>query len=205
MKLFKIRMSIFVSLSLVFICFCFLGWILLPKFLESLNYEVKRAEGPFQLRLYETFIETKIQTDGQQNEALRKGFIPLARFIGAKNGSAEKISMTVPVIQRKIKNSGNWFVSFSMPSKYTMNTLPTPQKDELLQVQVPKTLMAVIKFNGKANERLLAQKEYKLRNWINKISYEPIGAVHYYFYNDPLTPGIFRRNEVLFEVSKIQL
>ena len=64
--------------------------------------------------------------------------------------------------------------------------------------------MAVIKFNGVARKDVLDLNEKKLREWVKKIGYLAVGEVHYYFYNDPLTPGVFRRNEVLLEVSKIK-
>ena len=204
MRNFKNRMVVYIALLVLIIFFVLAGWILFPKFLESLKYEAKQSEGPFQLRHYEKFVETKIKTYGSQSEALRMGFVPLARFIGAKYRQSEKISMTVPVIQRKIETNDNWFISFSMPSKYTLETLPSPKRTELLQGQVSKALMAAVKFNGIATEDLLNRKEQLLLNWIAKLGYKPIGTVHYYFYNDPLTPGFFRRNEVLFEVSKIE-
>ena len=153
-----------------------------------MEYKVIKSEGPFQIRLYEQYLETKVKTFGSQNDALRTGFIPLARFIGSNNKASKKISMTVPVIQRKGETSENWFVSFSMPSKYTLKTLPKPNQKELIQDQVSEALMAVIKFNGVARKDVLDLNEKKLREWVKKIGYLTVGEVQYYFYNDPLTP-----------------
>tara|TARA_Y200000002_G_C22681831_1_gene664424 strand:- start:2417 stop:3010 length:594 start_codon:yes stop_codon:yes gene_type:complete len=190
-----------ISLSLILL-FGFLLWILFPKFLETPKYEVELSDSEFQLRKYDSFITTRVGTNGNQNEALRKGFRPLVRFIGAKERSSKKISMTVPVMQEKTSSEGNWLVSFSMPSKYSLNNLPKPTNNQLKQKIIPARLMAVIKFNGRANNDLLERKEKELRKWIAERDFLVVGLVQYYFYNDPTTPGMFRRNEVLLEVTK---
>ena len=47
----------------------------------------------------------KIITNGERYDGLRKGFIPLARFISAKEREGEKISMTAQVMQQKTGNN----------------------------------------------------------------------------------------------------
>ncbi len=189
-----------VILLLAILLIGFLVWILIPKFLESPAYQIELSDSKFQLRRYESFITTQVGMSGKQNEALRNGFRPLVRFIGAKERSSEKISMTVPVMQEKTFLESNWLVSFPMPSKYTLDNLPKPTDVNLNQIRVPEKLMAVIKFNGRATEGLLEKKEIDLRKWISTKDLSVVGLAHYYFYNDPTTPGIFRRNEVLLEV-----
>lgn len=192
------------TISLVFVI-SLIGlsvWILIPKFLEAPNYTVKVSEAKIELRQYDNFLMTKVLMNGAQNEALRKGFRPLVRFIGAKERSTEKISMTVPVMQEKTSSENKWLVSFSMPSKYTLANLPKPASKNLKQEEVPIKLMAAIRFNGRPSEDTLLLKEIELKNWIHKNDLKVIGLAHYYFYNDPITPGFFRRNEVLFEVTQ---
>ena len=193
------------SFLLVFLLILLIGffvWILIQKFLETPSYSVELSDSKFQLRNYISFTSTQVIISGKQNEALREGFRPLVRFIGAKERSSEKISMTVPVMQEKTEQNDRWLVSFAMPSKYQLNNLPKPTNKNLSQRIMPKRLMAAIKFNGRATKELLDVKETELRKWIASQNLVAIGRVHYYFYNDPTTPGIFRRNEVLLEVSK---
>ena len=177
-------------------------WILIPQFLDGPKYSVEISEAKIELRQYDNFLITKVLMNGDQNEALRKGFGPLVGFIGAKGRSTEKISMTVPVMQKKTASEKEWFVSFSMPSKYTMNNLPKPMSKNLKQEEVPTKLMAAIRFNGRATQEKLLLKETELKDWINSNKFKVISPAHYYFYNDPVTPGFFRRNEVLFEVTR---
>lgn len=42
----------------------------------------------------------------------------------------------------------------------------------------------------------------ELQAWMNKQGIEATGQPTYAYYNDPLTPGCLRRNEVLFDVIK---
>ena len=177
-------------------------WILIPQFLEGPKYSVELSEAKIELRQYDNFLITKVIMNGDQNEALRKGFGPLVGFIGAKGRSTEKISMTVPVMQKKTSSEKEWFVFFSMPSKYTMDNLPKPMSKNLKQEEVPTKLMAAIRFNGRATQEKLLLKETELKDWINSKKFKIISPAHYYFYNDPVTPGFFRRNEVLFEVTR---
>ncbi len=201
-KVFKMSLLSVIIILLVVLLFCFLLWILIPKFLETPAYKVKHSESNFQIRSYDSFITTRVAISGKQNEVLRKGFRPLVRFIGAKERSSEKISMTVPVMQEKTSSEDHWLVSFSMPSKYSLGNLPKPENDSLQQQLVPKKLMAVIKFNGRATEALLERKELELRKWIQERNLLVVGLAHYFFYNDPTTPGVFRRNEVLLEINR---
>jgi hypothetical protein len=191
-----------ISLILIILIIGLLIWILIPKFLEAPNYIVKKSEAKIELRQYDNFLMTKVIINGDQNEALRNGFRPLVRFIGAKERSTEKISMTVPVMQEKTSSKKKWLVAFSMPSKYTLDNLPRPTSKTLKQEEVPIKLMAAIRFNGRATEDILLFKEIELKDWIHRNKLKVIGLAHYYFYNDPITPGFFRRNEVLFEVTQ---
>ena len=199
---FRMFPSIALSIIFAFSLISFVTWILIPKFLETPSYRVELSDSKFQIRNYDSFAITQIGITGKQNEALRAGFGPLVRFIGAKERLSEKIAMTVPVMQAKTDQNDRWLISFSMPSKYNINNLPKPVNANLSQETVPEKLMAVIKFNGRATEELLLRKESELSNWVEKQGYKLIGSIYYYFYNDPLTPGVFRRNEVLIEVSK---
>ena len=178
-------------------------WIVIPKFLETPEYNVELSDKNFELRSYKSFIKTKVYMEGSQNQALRNGFRPLVRFIGAKERSSEKISMTVPVMQEQTQTSRKWAVSFSMPSKYSLDDVPEPSSSNVKHELVPKKLMAVIQFSGRASEELIKTKEIELRKWLKGSKYKIIGFANYYFYNDPITPGIFRKNEVLFEVEQI--
>ena len=195
----NINVIIFSIFVLFLIVFCV--WIVFPLFLEQPEYKVLKSEDKFQIRFYEEFTIAKVKTSGNQNDALKKGFVPLARYIGAKNRYGEKIKMTVPVMQTKIQSGTDWNVFFSMPSKYSVDSLPKPKNSVIQFEKIPPRYVAVIRFNGVASEAILESKQNILIEWINKMNFQITGDSFYLFYNDPITPGFFRKNEVAIIVS----
>lgn len=191
-----------ISLVFVVLAICMLAaWYLIPKFLEQPSYEVIKKDGKIEIRSYKAILLQSVKVSGEQYEALRQGFRPLVRYIGAKERSGEKISMTAPVMQSFSEDDGGWVVSFSMPSKYSKNNLPNPNNDEVYTEQIHPTFAAVIRFSGRANSDLLVSKTKELMKWLNKSGYEANGQPRYMFYNDPSTPPFLRRNEVMIAVK----
>ena len=180
-------------------------WILIPNFLEQPKYERKISQGPFQIRLYEDFLVSEIVVIGPQKKALREGFIPLARYIGGKDRYGDKISMTVPVMQKKVHSDSEnkWLISFSMPSKYEYDTLPESKNKNVYPKRVTGKLIASYTFNGHPTNIILKEKEATLIQWLGKQNFVPKDTAIYSFYNDPMTPGFFRKNEILIEVEKL--
>jgi hypothetical protein len=87
-----------------------------------------------------------------------------------------------------------------MPRRYTLDTLPVPASDDVRLREVPAQRRAAIRFGGVATDGLLAEKEAALRGWLRGRGLDATGAPLYAYYNDPSTPGVFRRNEVLIDL-----
>ena len=175
-------------------------WIALPLFLEQPKYKVLKSDDEFQIRFYNEFTIAKVNIQGNQKESLRNGFIPLVRYIGAKFRNGEKIKMTVPVMQIKNKKEEDWDVLFFMPSRYSLDSLPKPKNKIIKLDKIPERYVAVVKFIGKVSETVLEKNRVALLDWIRKMNYQPDGEIFYSFYNDPLTPGFLRKNEVAVTV-----
>ena len=135
----------------------------------------------------------------------RQGFIPLARYIGAKERDGPKISMTAPVMQQK-KGYNNWEISFFMPSKFKESQLPISKNDKIEITTISSSILAVITFNGIANKELLEKKLSKLIKGIQEINYKKIPETEpiYSYYNDPSTPGFLRKNEIMIPVEAVK-
>ena len=102
MAFFNNKMYIIILLILIIIPLLILGfWIFIPFFLENPKYTILEKNNYFQIRKYDEMTIAKIITVGERYDGLRKGFIPLARYIGAKERDGPKISMTAPVMQQK--------------------------------------------------------------------------------------------------------
>ena len=203
MTIFNKKMYIIILFSLIILPLLIFGfWILIPFFLENPKYTILEKNNHFQIRKYDEMTIAKITSVGERYEGLRKGFIPLARYIGAKDRKGPKISMTAPVMQQK-KGYNNWEISFFMPSKFKESQLPISKNDKIEITTISSSILAVITFNGIANKELLEKKLSKLIKGIQEINYKKIPETEpiYSYYNDPSTPGFLRKNEIMIPVE----
>ena len=190
---------IFVAVGLLLLL---AAWFMVPMFLEQPKYKILKKEGQFEIRSYEDILMSSVRVTGSQYQALRKGFRPLVKYISGKERDGEKISMTAPVIQSTSDRKESFTVSFSMPSKYQVDNLPESKNSEIFFEKVGSYRAAVVRFSGRANEKLLDLKSNELRQWIEANGYSSVSTAKYLFYNDPSTPGFLRRNEVMIIIDK---
>jgi effector-binding domain-containing protein len=108
--------------------------------------------------------------------------------------------MTAPVTQ--VPGEGDaWSVQFIMPEDYSLDRLPAPASGDITLHEWPARRMAAIRFGGVATDETIAEAEARLRDWMAAEGLEAAAAPVYAYYNDPLTPGFLRRNEVLIPVA----
>ena len=193
-------MILFISFLFI-ILLIVIGWILAPKFLESHKYEVIKKNNKFEIRRYEQVqIVEVFQKDFRKN-SLKSGFRRLIKYISSENVANEKISMTIPVMQKKNNADDEWTIQFVLPKKYSAKNTPSPNNSDLKIKTFDLNYAAVIRFSGAADDKLIAENEKLLIDWIKKENLIISSSSIYAFYNDPLTPGIFRRNEILFKLK----
>ncbi len=179
-----------------------------------------RVEGQkIEVREYAPMIVavTRVKADSY-DRASSIGFRRLADYIFGKNASQENIGMTAPVYQsaegssgenigmtapviREQDAQGRWVMSFVMPDRYTMETIPKPLTADVELEQLPARRVAVIRFNGTLSSEQYGQKSKELRAWIAKNDYVSASEPRMAGYDPPLTIPFFRRNEVLIEVA----
>ena len=90
MTIFNKKMYIIILFSLIILPLLILFWILIPFFLENPKYTILEKNNHFQIRKYDEMTRSKITIVEQHSEGLRRGFIPLARYIGAKDREGPK-------------------------------------------------------------------------------------------------------------------
>ena len=197
-------MTKIILLLFAIIAICIVAaWYLVPNFfLEQPAYKIVQTDGKIEIRDYDSMLLQSVMVSGQQYDALRKGFRPLVNYIGAKGREGEKISMTAPVMQSLGDDVNAWSVSFSMPSKYKISELPNPNNERIYTEAIPAFRAAVIRFSGKADMPLLAQKTKELSNWMESSGLSARAELRYMFYNDPSTQSFMRRNEVFIEIQQ---
>lgn len=111
---------------------------------------------------------------------------------------SDKIKMTTPVIEETTGNIHR--ISFVMPSKYTLETLPEPEDDRIKFEEVKEEKMAALRFKGRVKEKLSLEKIEEMKKLLQKYNLEPKSNYIVAQYNNPAVPGFLRRNEILVEL-----
>ncbi len=187
---------------------------------EEPSYTVLAQADEFELRRYDAQLVAQTWVTGDQNAASREGFKILADYIFGNNtassGESNKIAMTAPVtMQPETKKNnesqkiamtapvsmqqadGQWRVQFTMPSQYTMATLPKPNNPNITIKEIPAQTYGVIKFSGLAGSKKVAAKTEKLQSWMESQKLTTTGDPELARYNPPWTLPFMRRNEVM--------
>lgn len=122
---------------------------------------------------------------------------------------SEKIAMTTPVSVepqgdsvRGMTDSKRWRVQFTMPSGYSMVTLPKPLNPAVMLREVPGKRYAALSFSGFAGEEKAQQKTDEIAAWLKSKHFKAIAAAQLARYNPPWTLPFLRRNEILVEIAE---
>lgn len=167
---------------------------------EQPSYQVIKNEENKEIRKYDSFIIAKTTINSNFKDAQGKGFRILAGYIFGKNKSQQKISMTAPVMTAP-DDRENWTMTFNMPSKFTIKTLPAPTDERIKIEKVEQRLFAAITFSGLWDESKNEEEAKKLKDWLKKLpEYELISPAMFAAYNPPWTIPFLRRNEMLIEL-----
>ncbi len=181
------------------------GWVLYMRSIDQPAYALVAKDGNIEVRDYGQMTVAEVTRQGDRDSAVRAGFRPLARYIFAKDRAGEKIAMTAPVTQQPGQDAAGgeiWKVHFIMPEGMNPDTLPKPADADVRLLTISPTRRAAIRFSGRADDALMQVNETRLRDWLDEKGYATTGPAIYAYYDDPFTPGMFRRNEVLFEVER---
>jgi hypothetical protein len=147
---------------------------------------------------------------------MNSGFRIVAGYIFGGNTKKESISMTAPVISSSVKDKGvsiamtapvimekggeGRTISFGMPKKYTLDTLPTPNDKRVHLVEIPEKVFVVIRFSGYRSANKIERINQELKDQLSKDGIKTIGSFSYAGYNAPWTPPWMTRNEVMIEI-----
>lgn len=184
---------------------------------EQPSYKIISKQGNKEIRRYDGYIIAKTTVTGSFRDAQSEGFRILASYIFGNNKSRQKISMTAPVVQQ----SGNekismtapvlivpagkktWTMTFSMPSKYSIEALPVPNDERVKIEKVEEKLVAALTFSGFWSETKIAEKGQELSEWMKGYQgYELSSLPMFAGYNPPWTLPFLRRNEILIELRQ---
>ncbi len=193
--------------------------------IETPSYEVLQSADGVELRQYAPVIVAQVTVEAaNRDEASSKGFRPLAGYIFGQNSKDGNIAMTAPVttgaadggiptgpgtkidmtapVTTNAAETGTYTVRFTMPSKWTMETLPKPMNDAVELKQIGERLMLAAGFTGERTDERIADTEAKLASYADANSLKPQGPYTTAGYDGPDTPVSEKRWEVLQLVSK---
>lgn len=182
---------------------------------EEALHTVLYEEGRFQLRQYEESIIAVTRVTGDYKESRNIAFKRLAGYIFGGNTTADKIAMTAPVIEKdsseeiamtvpvlESSKEGEWTMTFVLPAKYTLETLPKPNDNKIEIRVLPPKLVASIEYSGLIDQRKIQLNTKELESWIEDRGYVSLSRPYSAAYDPPWTLPFLRRNEVHIEVEK---
>jgi len=185
--------------------------------IEGPQYTVTDTVDGVELRRYAPYLVAEVTVEAPSRDAASSmGFRPLAGYIFGGNAGSDEIAMTAPVttqaqggtriamtapVTTEATEDGLYTVQFSMPSKWTMDTLPKPDNPDVTLREVPAETRLAYRFVGmKTPENIdradAAIVEYARRNDL-AISASPLVAG----YDGPSVPRNQRRWEVMRAVE----
>lgn len=209
-------MNTFLIMLTVALIIWITGTLLVVRGIEEPAYVLVEKRDGYEIRDYSGYIVAEVEIDGNMKTALNSGFRQLAGYIFGGNTPKESIKMTVPVmdtaktsesiamtapVMDTVSSRGKHTVAFTMPSSYTLDTLPKSNNANIRFRKVSLSRRAVLPYSWYATESRVAAKKKLLGEFLVRDKYiiesEMISAQ----YNPPLSFPPLRRNEMMVDIQ----
>lgn len=181
---------------------------------ETPPFEVIRAWKDAELRRYGGVIVAETRVEGPRDAAGTEGFRRLAAYIFGGNRARSSIEMTAPVGQvpageriamtapvGQAPQDGAWTVTFTMPARWTLDTLPVPDDPRVNLRAVPGSLVLARRYAGTWSEARYVAETAVLDAVRAREGLRALGPPVWARYDPPWTPWFLRRNEILLPVD----
>ena len=193
-----------------------IGSYLVVRAIEKPAYSVLEKKDGYEIREYAPYIIAKTTVTGNYDEATNNGFRIIADYIFGNNTKKENIAMTAPVLESKAASekiamttpvletageNNERTIAFVLPSKYALETLPTPNNNTVTFKEVPTRKVAVLRFTWYAREGRMDTKKALLQNYLKRDNVAAAGEPETARYNPPLSMPLLLRNEVLIPIQ----
>ncbi|MDA3931231.1 MAG: heme-binding protein [Tenericutes bacterium] len=164
---------------------------------ESIKYKVIKKDGHIEIRQYDDIYLASTKTS--LNQSKDSGFSNVFRYISGQNDQKEKISMTTPVVT--YEEDDLLVTGFYVPSKYPKDKIPKPLENQVFINNLKESYYAVIRFRGKWTNKNFEKHDQILLDYIHHNHYEISSKRLIMRYQPPLVPGLFRRNEIAYQIN----
>ncbi|MHC4882700.1 MAG: SOUL family heme-binding protein [Planctomycetota bacterium] len=182
--------------------------------IEKVQYAVLEKDRAIEVRDYKAYLVAETRVDSDFKEAGNVAFRRLFNYISGANQTKESIAMTAPVEQQAASEkiamtapvtqqaSGDKFVvSFVMPAKYTLDTLPQPTDPAVVVKEVTGYKAAVIRYSGTWSQKRYQAKKAALEAFIKDNGLTAAGEPIWARYDPPFQLWFLRRNEVVIPIE----
>lgn len=167
--------------------------------IETQKYRVVKKEDGFEIRYYPKATFATIRSNGvNYKQVASSGFRKLAGYIFGGNDQNKSIAMTAPV-RMEMSEKGS-AMSFVMPTKYDMTSLPKPKDATVVIKQSEEVYAAVIAFGGYANDEKINDYKNQLVDLLQKKNIKIIGPFNFLGYDAPYQ-FIGRKNEICIPIE----
>lgn len=184
---------------------------------EEPTHTDQRLTDTVEIRRYGPRIAAETTVNADENRARNIGFRRLAGYIFGANRRDQSISMTAPVSQQPSRSGeqiamtapvaqftdtdSGWAIRFFMPAKWTMETLPAPNNDQVRLVTVPPATVAVLRFSGDRGPGAVTARTNELLQVLQDKGLQQTGDPEAWFYDPPWTLPMRRRNEIAIPID----
>lgn len=194
--------------------------------IEEPKFEVLLSDKQFEVRKYAPVMVAETLVEGDMDDASSKGFRLIADYIFGNNqlpnAASSKIAMTAPVIlepqsskiamtapvtlepqgaETNMQTAKQWLVQFVMPSQYTLASIPKPKNNAVSLREIPSRHFAVLKYSGLNTLSRVQARTQEAQAWVTKNNFKILGQPQLSRYDPPWTLPMFRRNEIMIEIS----
>jgi hypothetical protein len=210
-------MNTFLIILVVALIIWIAGTLLAVRSIEEPKYTLIEKRDGYEIREYASYIVAEVEVEWDMKTATNAGFRQLAGYIFGGNTSKSSIAMTAPVmdttktsesiamtvpVMDTLSNSGKHIIAFTMPSKYTLESLPKPSNANIRFRIVENSQRAVLRYSWYATSARVEAKKKVLFAALTRDGYKTKWEIISAQYNPPLSFPPLRRNEVMVDIEK---
>ena len=174
--------------------------------LEEPTYSIVKSNENYEIRKYSDRLAVEVEFSSESS-----GFRYLFNYISGENITSEKVSMTVPVTQSakidmtapvtQSNKDGKMLMQFFLPSKFTIDTAPTPTNKRVKLVIIEGGYYAIKRYSGRTSDTNYKKHLEKLKENLISDNIETLDDGIKAIFNGPFTLPIMRRNEVMMKIN----
>ena len=128
--------------------------------------------------------------------------ISMTAPVTAQSKEGEKISMTAPVTTMQSNDSATYTVQFSMPAKWTMETLPEPENSNVRLAPQPAQLRLAKTYRGEPSVEEITEAKAELQSHAESAGLAVVDKPVWAGYSSPAIPKPLRKWEVMLAVER---